>query len=166
MFRCFIAQYVSPKRHCVIDIAVHCCSCNDPVQRVEQAALGTVFICTHGGTKHGVSGCRRTYLSNRDLQAHIQYRHMRGDEARASGAGGQRAPAQAPVGAAAPVGYVTSQPLANVQHQLQAVTVQPGQASVFATAPPPGAAAGSAPGRTLSRSSVLIMNRSCSQASI
>ena len=42
---------------------------------IEQAALGTVFVCTIGGTKHGVSGCHRTYLSQRDLQAHINYRH-------------------------------------------------------------------------------------------
>ena len=53
------------------------CRCHESVVRVEQAALGTVFVCTHGGAKHGVSGCRRTYLSSRDLQAHIQYRHLR-----------------------------------------------------------------------------------------
>ena len=49
--------------------------CHDAIQRVEQSALGTVFVCTIGGTKLGVSGCRRTYLSQRDLQAHIAYRH-------------------------------------------------------------------------------------------
>lgn len=44
--------------------------------RIEQAALGTVFVCTFGGTKHGVSGCHRTYLSQRDLQAHVAHRHF------------------------------------------------------------------------------------------
>ena len=43
--------------------------------RIEQSALGTVFICTHGAPKHSISGCRRTYLSKRDLQAHIAHRH-------------------------------------------------------------------------------------------
>jgi E3 ubiquitin-protein ligase Hakai len=47
------------------------------VSRIEQSAVGTVFICTYGGTKHGVSGCHRTYLSQRDLQAHIDHRHLR-----------------------------------------------------------------------------------------
>lgn len=42
--------------------------CNDAVIRIEQSALGTVFVCRFGGSKHGVNGCRRTYLSQRDLQ--------------------------------------------------------------------------------------------------
>lgn len=33
-------------------------------------------MCTHGGTRHGQTGCRRTYLSQRDLQAHINHRHV------------------------------------------------------------------------------------------
>ena len=42
--------------------------CNDAVIRIEQSALGTVFVCRYGGSKHAVNGCRRTYLSQRDLQ--------------------------------------------------------------------------------------------------
>lgn len=53
-----------------------CPRCKDKVVRVEQAGLGTVFMCTHGGTRYGSAGCRRTYLSQRDLQAHINHRHM------------------------------------------------------------------------------------------
>ena len=45
--------------------------------RIEQSALGTVFICNYGGPKHGSEGCRRTYLSSRDLQAHVYHRHLR-----------------------------------------------------------------------------------------
>lgn len=45
-----------------------CPRCLEPVTRVEQTGLGTVFMCTHGGTRYGHSGCRRTYLSQRDLQ--------------------------------------------------------------------------------------------------
>lgn len=54
-----------------------CNRCDEPVQRIEQSALGTVYICSYGGAKHGASGCRRTYLSQRDLQAHIHHRHLK-----------------------------------------------------------------------------------------
>lgn len=46
-------------------------SCNDPVQRIEQCTRGALFMCSI------VQGCKRTYLSQRDLQAHINHRHMR-----------------------------------------------------------------------------------------
>lgn len=52
-----------------------CPRCDSRVVRIEQSALGTVFICTHGAPKHSINGCRRTYLSKRDLQAHIAHRH-------------------------------------------------------------------------------------------
>ncbi|KAK7102275.1 E3 ubiquitin-protein ligase Hakai-like [Littorina saxatilis] len=52
-----------------------CPRCDSRVVRIEQSALGTVFICTHGAPKHSMNGCRRTYLSKRDLQAHIAHRH-------------------------------------------------------------------------------------------
>ncbi|XP_015116234.1 E3 ubiquitin-protein ligase Hakai [Diachasma alloeum] len=53
-----------------------CPRCVEKVSRVEQTGLGTVFMCTHGGTRYGNAGCRRTYLSQRDLQAHINHRHV------------------------------------------------------------------------------------------
>lgn len=53
-----------------------CPRCKEKVCRVEQSGLGTVFMCTHGGSRYGNTGCRRTYLSQRDLQAHINHRHM------------------------------------------------------------------------------------------
>lgn len=53
-----------------------CPRCKDKVQRVEQSGLGTVFMCIHGGSRYGNTGCRRTYLSQRDLQAHINHRHV------------------------------------------------------------------------------------------
>ena len=49
--------------------------CEGAVKRIEHSALGTVFICSHGAPKHSMDGCRRTYLSHRDLQAHIIHRH-------------------------------------------------------------------------------------------
>nr|CAG4649360.1 EOG090X06V5 [Scapholeberis mucronata]SVE93640.1 EOG090X06V5 [Scapholeberis mucronata] len=54
-----------------------CPRCRERVVRVEQTSLGQVFMCTHGGSRYGNDGCRRTYLSQRDLQAHIHHRHLR-----------------------------------------------------------------------------------------
>lgn len=57
-------------------VSKQCPRCREKVQRVEETRLGTVFMCTHGGTRYGSTGCRRTYLSQRDLQAHINHRHV------------------------------------------------------------------------------------------
>jgi len=53
-----------------------CPRCKEKAIRVEQTGLGTIFMCTHGGTRYENKGCRRTYLSQRDLQAHINHRHV------------------------------------------------------------------------------------------
>lgn len=53
-----------------------CPRCKEKVLRVEQSGLGTVFMCTYGGSRYGNAGCHRTYLSQRDLQAHINHRHI------------------------------------------------------------------------------------------
>ena len=39
------------------------------MQRIEQCPLGSVWLCAL------TASCRRTYLSQRDLQAHINHRH-------------------------------------------------------------------------------------------
>ncbi|KAL5290012.1 CBLL1 family protein [Megaselia abdita] len=44
-----------------------CPRCKDKVIRVEQSSLGTVFMCMHGGSRYGNTGCRRTYLSQVDF---------------------------------------------------------------------------------------------------
>lgn len=49
--------------------------CGQNVERVEPTGIGQIFVCTFGGSKHGISGCRRSYLSQRDLLAHIKHRH-------------------------------------------------------------------------------------------
>uniref|UniRef100_A0A2K6GQ05 E3 ubiquitin-protein ligase Hakai n=1 Tax=Propithecus coquereli TaxID=379532 RepID=A0A2K6GQ05_PROCO len=51
-----------------------CPGCSDPVQRIEQCTRGSLFMCSI------VQGCKRTYLSQRDLQAHINHRHMRAEK--------------------------------------------------------------------------------------
>ncbi|XP_059392559.1 E3 ubiquitin-protein ligase Hakai isoform X2 [Carassius carassius] len=68
------------------DCAVHyekkcdkiCPGCSDPVQRIEQCQRGSLYMCSI------VQGCKRTYLSQRDLQAHINHRHMRASKTRSS----------------------------------------------------------------------------------
>jgi E3 ubiquitin-protein ligase Hakai len=47
------------------------------VTRIEQCSVGSVFVCTYEGPRHSWEGCRRTYLSLRDLQAHIEHRHLK-----------------------------------------------------------------------------------------
>ncbi|XP_002125381.3 E3 ubiquitin-protein ligase Hakai [Ciona intestinalis] len=49
----------------------NCPRCKDSVQRIEQCPLGSVWLCSL------TNGCRRTYLSKRDLQAHVQHRHSK-----------------------------------------------------------------------------------------
>ena len=48
-----------------------CPSCSNFVQQIEQHSQGSIFVCST------VQGCKRSYLSQRDLQAHINFRHMR-----------------------------------------------------------------------------------------
>jgi len=64
-----------------------CPRCQDKVKKVEQCDLGTIFLCTQDGTRYGNNGCRRTYLSSRDLQAHIKHRHSNKED---SDRGGDR----------------------------------------------------------------------------
>lgn len=50
-----------------------CPNCNDRVLRVEKASLGSVYKCK-------IEKCGRTYLSQRDLEAHHNHRHQRKSE--------------------------------------------------------------------------------------
>ncbi|XP_046878951.1 E3 ubiquitin-protein ligase Hakai [Hypomesus transpacificus] len=61
-------------------------SCTDPVQRIEQCLRGSLYMCSI------VQGCKRTYLSQRDLQAHVNHRHMRA----AKSGGGRPEPVHLP----------------------------------------------------------------------
>ncbi|KAF5892514.1 E3 ubiquitin-protein ligase Hakai-like isoform X2 [Clarias magur] len=55
-----------------------CPGCTEPVQRIEQCQRGSLYMCSI------VQGCKRTYLSQRDLQAHINHRHIRAGKPGAS----------------------------------------------------------------------------------
>ncbi|KAM4615560.1 E3 ubiquitin-protein ligase Hakai isoform 2-T2 [Polymixia lowei] len=61
-------------------------NCTDPVQRIEQCQRGSLYMCSI------VQGCKRTYLSQRDLQAHVNHRHMRA----AKSSGGRPEPVHMP----------------------------------------------------------------------
>ncbi|KAK6632471.1 hypothetical protein RUM44_007513 [Polyplax serrata] len=56
--------------------STECPRCKEKLLRVEETSLGSLFMCTHGGSRYGNNGCGRTYLSERDLQAHINHRHV------------------------------------------------------------------------------------------
>ena len=51
--------------------------CGESVQRIERAPLGSVYVCSVGGSRYGISGCHWNYFSQRDLQSHIKRRHQR-----------------------------------------------------------------------------------------
>ncbi|RZF32020.1 hypothetical protein LSTR_LSTR007098 [Laodelphax striatellus] len=72
-----------------------CPRCMQKVARVEHTGLGSVFMCTHGGTRYGNAGCRRTYLSQRDLQAHFNHRHVSNSAAALGGVTGDSSQDQA-----------------------------------------------------------------------
>lgn len=52
-----------------------CPHCKDRIVRIEPAGIGQIFVCTYGGSSQEISQCRRSYLSQRDLIAHIRHRH-------------------------------------------------------------------------------------------
>ena len=54
-----------------------CLRCPTRVSTVEQASFGQIFMCSHGGSRYGQDGCQRTYLSDRDLKAHVNFRHLK-----------------------------------------------------------------------------------------
>lgn len=47
-----------------------CHRCSNKVLRVERNTLNSIFVCQ-------VESCKRTYLSARDLQAHVAHRHTK-----------------------------------------------------------------------------------------
>lgn len=63
-------------------------NCHEPVERIEEAMHGHIFICTYGKSLLNSSivedqihfpskiTCGRSYMSVRDLHAHIQHRHL------------------------------------------------------------------------------------------
>lgn len=54
-----------------------CPRCSSRVSQVEQASFGQIWMCSHGGSRYGQDGCQRTYLSERDLKAHVNFRHLK-----------------------------------------------------------------------------------------
>ena len=60
------------------DQSAPCPKCAEKILRVERAALGSIFMCGRRvDNSSSKGGCGRTYLSQRDLHAHIQHRHVK-----------------------------------------------------------------------------------------
>ncbi|THD19822.1 E3 ubiquitin-protein ligase Hakai [Fasciola hepatica] len=55
--------------NCAAKLPNKCNRCNKTIQTIERCLVGGIFMCFES------DGCRRTYLSQRDLQAHIDHRH-------------------------------------------------------------------------------------------
>ena len=70
-------------KHCPSSGSLNSCKfyfrCGESVQRIERALLGSVYIYVSSvsGSRYGISGCRRSYFSQRDSQSHIKRRHQR-----------------------------------------------------------------------------------------
>lgn len=47
------------------------------MNKLEAQGINTIVMCYFGGPRHGPGGCRRTYLSQRDMEAHVKHRHKR-----------------------------------------------------------------------------------------
>ncbi|KAG5446051.1 E3 ubiquitin-protein ligase Hakai [Clonorchis sinensis] len=57
---------------CAVKLSNKCSRCQKSVQNIERCLVGGIFMCFES------DNCRRTYLSQRDLQAHIDHRHRVG----------------------------------------------------------------------------------------
>jgi len=55
-----------------------CLNCNERIARIERVELNSMYICNHDKI------CKRTYLSQRDLLAHIQHRHTKKEKSNSS----------------------------------------------------------------------------------
>lgn len=112
-----------------------CARCNAKVLAVEQAGLGAIYMCSHGGSRYGPDGCRRTYLSDRDLEAHKKFRHS--EKVVPSGGGGAKGVPSAEAIAAATAALVQAE-----NHSRKMRVPPPGSSGVgglpnFSQPPPP-----------------------------
>uniref|UniRef100_A0A914UJP9 E3 ubiquitin-protein ligase Hakai n=1 Tax=Plectus sambesii TaxID=2011161 RepID=A0A914UJP9_9BILA len=60
---------------CALRCDIKCARCDEKVQRVEKCDPSQAFICGHGAAMFSKDVCGRSYLSQRDLEAHIAHRH-------------------------------------------------------------------------------------------
>lgn len=83
-----------------------CHRCGGKALRVEKNLLNSVFVCQ-------VDTCRRTYLSARDLQAHVTHRHSRN---KSSNNAGQSSASMAAISSSP---YISSSTVMHLSHQNQ-----------------------------------------------
>ncbi|XP_061618340.1 E3 ubiquitin-protein ligase Hakai-like [Phyllopteryx taeniolatus] len=105
-------------------------SCMDPVQRIEQCQRGSLYMCSV------VSGCKRTYLSQRDLQAHVNHRHLR--SAKSSSSSGRQEPVHLPPASDVPDRFRVPPPHMTKNHVHLANQHPHGGHDPYGQPPPPG----------------------------
>ncbi|XP_077399748.1 E3 ubiquitin-protein ligase Hakai-like [Vanacampus margaritifer] len=103
-------------------------SCTDPVQRIEQCQRGSLYMCSV------VSGCKRTYLSQRDLQAHVNHRHLRLTKSSSS----RQEPVHLPPASDVPERFRVPPPHMTKNHVHQANLHPHGGHDPYGQPPPPG----------------------------
>ncbi|KAF1372611.1 hypothetical protein PFLUV_G00267620 [Perca fluviatilis] len=104
-------------------------NCTDPVQRIEQSQRGALYMCSV------VPGCKRTYLSQRDLQAHVNHRHMRA----AKSSAGRQEPVHLPPASEVPDRFRVPPPHLPKNHVHLPNPLQHGSHDPYSQPPPPTA---------------------------
>lgn len=102
-------------------------TCSDPVQRIEQSQRGALYMCSV------VPGCKRTYLSQRDLQAHVNHRHLRA----AKSAAGRQEPVHLPPQSEVPDRFRVPPPHLPKNHVHLPGPLQHGGHDPYGQPPPP-----------------------------
>ncbi|XP_034721251.1 E3 ubiquitin-protein ligase Hakai-like [Etheostoma cragini] len=102
-------------------------NCTDPVQRIEQSQRGALYMCSV------VPGCKRTYLSQRDLQAHVNHRHMRA----AKSSAGRQEPVHLPPASEVPDRFRVPPPHLPKNHVHLPNPLQHGSHDPYGQPPPP-----------------------------
>lgn len=65
---------------CAIDLQEKgsgCLNCNEHIVKIDRVQHDSLYMCDH-------DNCKRTYISQRDLSAHVQHRHMKKEKSNSS----------------------------------------------------------------------------------
>lgn len=65
---------------CAVDLqekAAGCLNCNEHIVKIDRVLHDSLYMCDH-------ENCKRTYISQRDLSAHVQHRHMKKEKSNSS----------------------------------------------------------------------------------
>lgn len=65
---------------CAVELqekAAGCLNCNEHIVKIDRVLHDSLYMCDH-------DNCKRTYVSQRDLSAHVQHRHMKKEKSNSS----------------------------------------------------------------------------------